>query len=193
MLNIRWKWNVPNVLSLLRLALIPCFAALYFCGQEIWAFITLLISGVTDCLDGYIARRFGQITDCGKLLDPLADKLTQVAVVVCLTTTYPELLPLAIICAVKELCQGIGGLILLRSRCEVRGAKWFGKMSTVVFYVCMLALVLGQDRLPQWASWGLIVLASVTTLWAFFGYMRIFIRIFRGEKAPLATPEQEKG
>ena len=133
-LNVSWKWNVPNSLSLLRLALVPAFAVLYLMQRDLWAFALLAVSGLTDCLDGFIARRFNQITDCGKLLDPLADKLTQVTVVICLTTRYPQVLPLTIICFVKELCQGIGGIILLRGRCEVRGAKWFGKVSTVVFY-----------------------------------------------------------
>ncbi len=193
MYNIQWKWNIPNALSLLRLILIPCFITLYFLDWKLWAFIALLISGVTDCLDGFIARRLGQITDCGKLLDPLADKLTQVTVVVCLTTTYIEILPLTIICFVKELCQGIGGLILLRNRCEVRGAKWFGKASTVIFYVCMLVIVLWRDVLLEkafWALMALVALACTTTLCAFLGYMRIFIQIFRADRP---TPEQKKG
>lgn len=194
-LNVSWKWNVPNSLSLLRLALVPAFAVLYLMQRDLWAFALLAVSGLTDCLDGFIARRFNQITDCGKLLDPLADKLTQVTVVICLTTRYPQVLPLTIICFIKELCQGIGGIILLRGRCEVRGAKWFGKVSTVVFYLCMLAIVLWNSVMPAWVFWLLVSVACVTTLCAFFGYLRIFLQISRKEKADPSAPaaQTEKG
>ena len=186
--NVPWKWNVPNALSLLRLALVPTFSVLYLLQLDHWAFVALALSGVTDFLDGFIARRFDQITDCGKLLDPLADKLTQVMVVVCLTTRYRELLPLTIICFVKELCQGVGGMILLRSGCQVRGSKWFGKVATVVFYLCMLALVLWHDRLAMWMVATLVAIASLTMLVAFAGYFRLFIQIHRAAAAPPQTP-----
>ena len=196
--NIQWKWNIPNILSLLRLALVPGFAVLYLLRLDMWAFATLLVSGVTDFLDGFLARRLNQITDCGKLLDPLSDKLTQVTVLVCLTTRYSELIPLTVICFVKELCQAIGGAILLHRHSPIRSAKWFGKVSTVVFYLCMLVLVLWRDVLIERAFWALIllvVLTCATTLWAFLRYLRLFIEIHRAEKSqpsPSAAPT-EKG
>ena len=148
-LNVQWKWNIPNALSVLRILLILPFMVLYLLGLDNWAFGVLLLSGVTDMLDGFIARRFNMITDCGKLLDPLSDKLTQVSVVVALTTRYRELLPLALLCLVKEVCQGIGGILLLRRRSKVRGSRWFGKLSTIMFYICMLVMVLWRDRLSD--------------------------------------------
>lgn len=181
-LNVEWKWNVPNALSVLRILLIPCFMVLYLMRLDGWAFGVLLVSGLTDALDGVIARKFNQITDCGKLLDPVSDKLTQVAVVICLTTRYSQLLPLAILCFVKELCQAIGGIILLRNNSAVRGSKWFGKLSTVVFYACMLALVLWSESLPPVVSWVLVSLAGLCMLFAFLGYLRMFIQIYRVEK-----------
>lgn len=194
-LNIEWKWNIPNALSLFRIALVPVFLVLYLSdsvAQE-WAFLTLLVSGVTDVLDGMIARRFNQITDCGKLLDPLSDKLTQVAVVVALTTRYTELLPLTILCFIKELCQGIGGVILLKKGSTVRGSKWFGKMSTVVFYICMLILVLWSDDLYV-LRWVLIGVAGICMLMAFLGYLQMFITISREEgQNPLPQETTEKG
>ncbi len=193
--NITWKWNIPNALSVLRILLVPCFAALYLLHYDGWAFATLALSGVTDALDGFIARRFNQITDCGKLLDPLSDKLTQVAVVICLATRYREILPLAVLCLLKEAMQAIGGIILLRRRSEVRGSKWFGKMYTVVFYVTMILLVLWYDEMVALAAWlptALIALVIVTTLWAFFGYMRLFLQISRAEKRQ-SSAEAEKG
>lgn len=177
-LNIPWKWNIPNALSLLRIALVPAFLALYLTHNDTWAFGVLLLSGVTDMLDGFIARRFNQITDCGKLLDPLSDKLTQVAVVIALTTRYGELLPLAVLCFIKEACQAVGGVILLRRRCEVRGSKWFGKLSTVVFYACMLALVLFPN-MSLTVEWVLIAVVGVCMLLSFLGYLQMFITIHR--------------
>ena len=190
--EIAFVWNVPNAMSLLRLALIPAFTVLYLCKQDPWAFAALFLSGMTDCLDGYFARKLNQVTECGKLLDPLADKLTQFMVVVCLTTRYKEILPLALICFVKELLQGIGGLILLRHHNVVRGAKWFGKVSTVLFYACMLALVLWRDIMLT-IPWVLILVVSVAGLsmvGAFFGYLTIYIKLLRQSKRE-KTPSDE--
>ena len=193
--NVTWKWNIPNSISLVRILLVPCFAALYLLHYDGWAFAALALSGLTDCLDGFIARRFNQITDCGKLLDPLSDKLTQVAVVICLATRYREILPLAVLCLLKEAMQAIGGVILLRRHSEVRGSKWFGKMYTIVFYISMILLVLWYDDMVALAAWlptALIALVIVTTLWAFFGYMRLFIQISKTDRQQ-PSAEAEKG
>lgn len=190
-LNIPWKWNIPNALSLVRILLVPVFVVLYVSdwASDRWAFGVLLASGVTDVLDGFIARHFNQITECGKLLDPLSDKLTQIAVVVALTTRYAELLPLAILCFIKELSQGIGGVILLKKGAAVRGSKWFGKVSTVVFYGSMLILVLWHDSLPMQVDVGLVILAGVCMLFAFVGYLREFIRLC-GAQTAVDRPEK---
>ena len=194
-LNVRWQWNVPNVLSLVRILLVPVFLVLYLSGRQDWAFLTLLVSGVTDLLDGFIARRFNMITDCGKLLDPISDKLTQVAVVVALATTNAQILPLAALCLLKEVCQAVGGVILLKEGCAVHGSKWFGKASTVVFYVCMLVLVLWGDVLPSAAGWALIGVAGLCMLLAFVGYLQMFVQISRAEMPTADHSDQvpEKG
>ena len=194
-LNVRWQWNVPNVLSLIRILLVPVFLVLYLSGRQDWAFLTLLVSGVTDLLDGFIARRFNMITDCGKLLDPISDKLTQVAVVVAMATRYAQILPLAALCLLKEVCQAVGGVILLKKGCSVHGSKWFGKASTVVFYVCMLVLVLWGDVLPSAAGWALIGVAGLCMLLAFVGYLQMFVQISRTEMPTADHSDQvpEKG
>lgn len=192
-LNVTWKWNIPNVLSLVRILLVPVFLILYFTRLDYWAFAVLVLSGVTDALDGFIARRFHQITDCGKLLDPISDKLTQVAVVIALATRYGELLPLAVLCLIKECCQGVGGVIMLKRQCEVRGSKWFGKVSTVVFYTNMSAVVLFD--LSDLIRWLLVAVAGACMLVAFLGYLRIFIQVSReGEAVSVdASADAEKG
>ena len=192
-LNVEWKWNIPNALSVARMALIPVFVTLYVLKVDVWAFAVLLISGLTDVVDGFIARRFNMITDCGKLLDPLSDKLTQVAVVVCLTTRYPELLPLTVLCFVKELSQGIGGVLLLKKNVQAQGARWFGKVSTVLFYTTMLVIVLWYDALvvsAPWLLWLLVSLVGVSMLIAFIGYLQMFLRIRRDALSADVTPEK---
>lgn len=192
--HVTWKWNVPNALSLLRILLVPVFMVLYLQGADQGAFVVLVLSGLTDLLDGWIARHFHQITDCGKVLDPISDKLTQMAVVISLSTRVPELLPLMVLCVVKEICQGIGGAIMLKRHGVVRGSKWFGKISTVVFYTSMSALVLLESRLTASLRWLCIGLAGVCMLVAFIGYLRLFILVSRDGKTALASPdESEKG
>jgi cardiolipin synthase len=181
--SLKFKWNIPNVLSLVRLALLPVFAVLYLSSEEYpsllyWSMLVLLLSGLTDALDGFFARRFNQITELGKLLDPLADKLTQLVVLVCLAIRYSGLIPLMIICFAKELLQLIGG-ILLMSRYEIiRGSKWFGKVSTFTFYAAMLMIVLWKD-MPETIFWVLVVLVSATMLFSFFNYMWLYIKLRR--------------
>ena len=88
MTKLRWEWTVPNILSLFRIALIPVLVLTYLSCDDIWLPASVLVlSGLTDLLDGWIARHFNQISEIGKLLDPIADKLTQFTVVVCLATT----------------------------------------------------------------------------------------------------------
>ena len=178
-INVKWEWTVPNVLSLIRIGLLPVFALLYLYSADIpallgWACVVLLFSGLTDLLDGWIARRFNQISDAGKLLDPLADKLTQLTVVFCLATRYRELVWLTLVCVLKEVAQVIGGMLLLRRGDEVRASQWFGKVSTFVFYTSMAAIVLFDD-MPSAVRIGLVVLVSVLMLVVFFGYFRTYL------------------
>ena len=176
------KWTVPNMLSLLRILLLPVFAALYLTSRVHpallwWALGVLILSGATDFLDGIIARRFNQISDFGKILDPLADKLTQVVVVICLATRYPALITLVVIILVKELAQVIGGLFLLKKGDEVRGARWFGKISTGVFYGSMALIVLFKSEMPDWLLIALIVLVAFTMAATLAGYVKTFFGV----------------
>ena len=178
--RIKFEWNIPNALSLLRLALIPVFAWLYLGdeGNLYGAVFVLLFSGLTDVVDGFVARRFNQITEIGKLLDPLADKLTQLSVLICLSVRYCELMPLMVICLVKELLQIVGGALWLSRYEIVRGSRWFGKISTVTFYGAMLAIAL-WDTMPHSIFVALMVLVAVTMLFSLFAYVRVYLRLRR--------------
>ncbi len=181
--NVELKMTVPNALSIFRLLLLPVFVILFFSGDEghphllYWAFGVLVLSGLTDSLDGIIARRCNQISDLGKLLDPLADKITQVVVVVCLAIRFGgALIPLVVICFLKELGQAVGGLFLLKKGEQVHGAKWYGKVSTFVFYGVMAVIVLLPD-MPGWVRALLVGVVILLMLFAFFNYLCMFIGI----------------
>ncbi len=182
-LNIECKMNVPNALSLVRLLLLPLFVVLFLQSERhpelLYAsFGVLVLSGITDALDGIIARRFNQITAFGKLLDPLADKVTQMTVVVCLAIRYTPIIPLAVICLVKEMLQGLGGLILLRGGVKPQGARWYGKVSTVVFYASMAAILL-FDTMSPILRMVLILLVAILMVFAFVRYAIEYLRIRR--------------
>ena len=94
----------------------------------------LLLSGLTDLADGYIARRFHRISNLGKILDPVADKLTQAAMLICLFTRFPHVLLLIVIMAGKELYMVVSGCLVIRKTGKVHGADWHGKIVTFLLY-----------------------------------------------------------
>lgn len=136
--------NIPNVLSAIRILLIPLFIVLFFQDKLIPAMAVLLISGITDVADGFIARKFKLETALGKVLDPVADKLTQGAVIICVTIRHPAILPLLAILVLKEVLMLIGAVVLYRKGLRPSPAKWFGKLSSGVLYLAMVLLVLNQ-------------------------------------------------
>lgn len=178
MRHLKFVWNIPNVLSLVRLALLPVFAVLYLNDRLEWSLLALALSGLTDLFDGMIARKYNQITEIGKLLDPVADKLTQIVVLVCLTIRNPKLSVLVVICFVKELLQAIGGWILFSRKEIIRASKWFGKVSTFTFYIVMLVIALWPE-MPPWLMTTLVALVAATMIFAFFMYLAIYFQIRR--------------
>jgi len=198
-MGLKWVWTIPNILSLFRIVLVPVFAVLYgLSGQHeplLYAAVAVLIlSGVTDMLDGFIARRFHQISEIGKVLDPIADKLTQVTVMVCLAVRIPQLWPMMAIGFLKELLQSIGAaLLLLKLKTAAPSARWYGKVSTVVFYTVMTLFVVfpPAPQVPLLFGWNMptwlfILLAGLVVfcmLLAFAQYTRMYVTIVKEEKA----------
>ena len=127
--------TIPNLLSLLRLIMIPQLMWLYLRKQDyVQTVILLALSGATDVLDGIIARKFNMISDFGKAFDPVADKLTQMAMLYCVGTTFPEIRFLLILLVVKEVLSGIMSLVSIKKTGQVQGAEWHGKVVTVLLY-----------------------------------------------------------
>lgn len=178
--NIKIKdfFSVPNLITYLRFALIPAI---------IWAYCTLensiltvafvAISALTDVLDGKIARRFNQVTDVGKALDPVADKLTQAAMMYCLLSKYELMLPVLIVLIVKEVFMVATALWETKATNQINGALWYGKACTVFLYAVMLVLMFFPN-IPLIVANILIILSGVamivsTALYGVYRFKRI--------------------
>lgn len=172
--------TIPNLLSFFRLCLIPVFAWLYCVQREyIWTGIVLVISGLTDTADGLIARHFHMTSDLGKVLDPVADKLTQAAMLACLLTRFPLMaVPLAVM-VVKEIFMAITGLLVIRKTGSVFGADWHGKVTTWLLYA-MMVLHLFWYSIPDSLSRLLIGICTAMLLLSFVLYGVHHIRTLRG-------------
>lgn len=140
-------WTVPNLLSLTRIALIPFFCAAYWRGHTVLAVCLVALSALTDVADGRIARRFGAVTRVGKALDPAADKLTLVALAVCLAMGGAQLWPLVAVLVVKEGIMAALCAVYLRRGGRLHSARWFGKVTTALLYGTLLTVML-FPRIP---------------------------------------------
>ena len=156
--------TVPNALSLLRILLIPLFVWLYLGKKDVYGTVlVLLLSGVSDVLDGWIARHFDMVSDFGKALDPLADKLTQLAMLCCLLIRFPKMLALIILLCVKELFVAATHLAAIRKTEIVMGADWHGKAATCILYGVMTVHLLWPS-ISETASWALVGAAMLMIL-----------------------------
>ena len=131
-------WTIPNLLSLIRILLIPVFAVLFYNGEYGWAVITLVVSGISDFLDGKIARRFNQVSALGKILDPVADKLTQITLAVLLFISFYRAEDanlkafswVFLVFIVKEFLMVAGGAVMLACGIRPGAAEIYGKVAT---------------------------------------------------------------
>lgn len=175
-------FTIPNSLSYIRLLLIPVFMIQYLTAAETkdyyLAGIIVVFSGLTDLLDGMIARKLNQITELGKLLDPVADKLTQVAVIICLMSRYEMMWIIVLLFVAKELFMAINDIILYRQGKKLDGAKWFGKTSTAVFYACMTFLVAFPSIQAATVASLMIITGFFLTL-SFVLYGREFFKMYQ--------------
>lgn len=134
--------TIPNAISFTRILLITPFVAFFIKEMYVAAAVTVGISGLSDLFDGMIARKFNQESELGKVLDPLADKLTLIAVGICLIFIEPYVLPLMIIMVAKDVLMIIGGTIVINQGVIPPKASWYGKVSTFMFYISVAMVVL---------------------------------------------------
>lgn len=161
--------NIPNILTVIRFCLIPVFIYVFYNpnidNNLLWGIVVFIIAGATDLLDGYIARKYDLITKWGKLMDPLADKLMLITVLVSLYVKGIIPVPIILIVFVKEFLMIAGAAFLYKNRNIVVEANFFGKAATVSFYVAVVATVL---KLPYYNI--LLYIAVVLTLIALVQY-----------------------
>lgn len=178
--------HVPNILTIIRFLLIPIIVLFAFEDNYIATIIILTISGLTDVLDGYIARKYNFITNFGKLMDPLADKMTQVALLG--TLTIQKIIPIWIIVVViiKEFLM-VSGASFLYGKELVVSSKWYGKLTTVLFYVAIVCSLFTQywngnlvgnpeyslPVLPEFHTY-IYYLAVITTIFSLIMYIKAF-------------------
>lgn len=166
--------HVPNILTIIRFFLIPFIVYYIFTEQFILAFIFFTISGITDVADGFIARKFSLISNFGKLMDPLADKLTQISTLGSLALVNIIPIWILIIVLIKEFIMIVGASFLYGKDVVVY-SKWYGKLATVLFYIAIvLSLIFRQFNIEGfWKNLDLIfyALALASTLFALIMYV----------------------
>ena len=171
--------TIPNLLSLLRLAMIPLLVWLYISQQKYgWTAFVLLLSGLTDIVDGQIARRCNMVSDFGKFLDPIADKLTQLAMLACLMTRFPMMKIPLVLLLFKEIISGLMGVFAARKTGVVFSSEWHGKTTTVLLYLT-ITLHLLWINIPIYVTSGLTTLCTMMMLVSGILYLIRSIKLFR--------------
>ena len=182
-------FTLPNILSYFRFALIPVILWLYcFRADYTAAAWVMAVSAATDVIDGWIARHFNLVTDWGKIIDPFADKLTQIAIAFCLAWRYPPVWILLAFLVVKEFYMGLIGLIFIKKTDTVEGAEWHGKAATVAFFLVALVMILapslneGVILAMVLGECGLLLLSQIL-------YTLRYVRLYRKMQQEGALPE----
>lgn len=183
--------TVPNLISLIRICLIPVIAVLYYNNHIWWTLFVIFISGLSDAVDGKIARRFNQVSALGKMLDPVADKLTIFALAIVLflkfraaqSESMQAFAWVFLLFIAKDVIMILGAALLIALGTRPVAAEIWGKAATFVFYAVMLIIIcfgpeIGavsmyypQYTLPEFVMFGLVIVAVVLTFIAFFSYL----------------------
>lgn len=166
---------VPNSLTIIRFLLIPVIIYSVIAGNYLLAFVLFSVSGITDIADGFIARKFNLISNFGKLMDPLADKLTQISMLAILVIKNIIPVWILVVVALKEITM-VCGASFLYGKDVVVYSRWYGKLATVLFYLAIVSsLLIEQFKVASWLvdlDLYLYYLALITTLFALVMYIK---------------------
>lgn len=178
-MNKKEIFTIPNLLSLFRLLLIPIYAYIYLHADkasDYWlAGGILIISSLTDMLDGIIARKFNMISRLGKILDPIADKATQGIIMICLSLQYNNMRALLTFFVIKEGFMAVMGIINLKKGKMLDGAKMSGKVCTTVLFVSMILLIL-FPAMPSKCVNSLIIICGFFMVVSFMTYFTAYFK-----------------
>lgn len=192
-------WTIPNLLSVIRIIIIPFFAYFFVKGDAVLAVVMLALSGISDFLDGKIARKFNQVSALGKVLDPVADKLTQITLAVLLFISFNNAEDtmlkafswIFLVFIIKEAIMVIFGGLMIVIGLRPSAAEIFGKIATFAFYAIMLIVIaFGPEvglfrasfQLPAVVMMALVVISAILTLVAFVSYLPDTFRQFKERK-----------
>ena len=185
-------FTIPNFMSFFRVVLLPFIIWTYWKGSYDVAVGLLILSAVTDALDGVIARKFNMVSDLGKMLDPLCDKLTQASLMICLAFRYRYIWIVFALLAAKDLTMSFLGAAAIRHRGAVHSAQWYGKVCTVVLETVMAALIL-FPQIPEkivMLLLGLCCAAILLSLVMYVIYLHGLIRVDHSKEERPETPPE---
>ena len=177
-------FSIPNIMGYFRIILIPVFCYMYINAESdreyLMATIVVLVSSLTDLFDGMVARKFNQITNLGKILDPVADKLTHAALAICVASKYPLMWVLIAVMILKEAYMGIMGLKYLKKGRMMNGAMWYGKICTASLFAGLLVLFFLPGLKPAISNLIITVLIAIMTA-TLFMYFKMYHNMKKGE------------
>ena len=184
--------TIPNLLSVIRIALIPVFAVLFYNDQKVIAVVILALSGLSDLFDGKIARKFNQVSELGKILDPVADKVLQLSAVVCFTLNGFLSWIVVVLLGLKELTLLIGGGIISKKQRNMVYSNAFGKIASFItsLSLCMLFFINGFLAPFKTAVYIFLYLSVILSIVAMVQYG--LISVFNVGKPKETKPEKSE-
>lgn len=185
-MNKREIFSIPNLMSYFRIILVPVIVwriLIADAREDYWIVAILVgISGLSDLLDGKVARKFNMVTELGKALDPIADKLTLGAIIFCLVAKYPMIWIIAVLYIIKEGYMGIMGLLLLkRNGRKLDGAKWYGKVCTASLYLVMFLFMLFPNMPQKWTVF-FVIFCFIIMIFTLGLYVLVFQKMWKMER-----------
>ncbi len=182
-----WReyFSIPNLMGYFRIALVVVYMVFFYNslnGGLYWPVIaTIVLSGITDFFDGKIARKFDMVTEWGKMLDPIADKITIGAIILSLSFKYKIVIAMVIFYIIKEGFMGIAGLYSIKKGHKIEGAMWYGKVCTFSTYVILIVLLLFPD-MPGRIVDILIIVNMVIMAFTLVSYVFYYEKLLRGKE-----------
>ena len=169
-------FTIPNILSFFRLLLIPFFIYAFFRWENtIINGSIVLISGITDVLDGIIARKFNMVSDLGKMLDPIADKFSQLALCICLSIKFNVIIVLLVLLITRDLFMLVSGSILFKKFKYTFSALWYGKIATASTYICLMCYLF----FPNGNQIVLLIFTSISAILVALSFVMYVIHNFK--------------
>jgi cardiolipin synthase len=178
------NFNLPNLVTFVRILLIVPFVLYIIEEKYLNAGIVLVFSAITDLLDGFLAKKLKLTTIFGEMFDPMADKLTLIAVMICVGAKFNEVIPFIAITLTKEILMLVASALLLKNKKRPFAAKWYGKLGTALFYVSIVTIISlkaiwGYQN--ETVTFSLMFITSLFMIFALVKYFKLFLNTFNWE------------